>query len=316
MSTQQPQPPARTDASPDASRHAEARPVDRAPRPFRPIPWAIAAISLAVLITSVAMLAQAIAAYQAREGRRQFYYSPIESAEFSFQGVPVRVREEVDDLGRGQVVVAYGPDELRLEVQIPNPNPLPLIVRQQDWFRIMAWADGTGLGPDEFEEARRTGERPEHVVIVTRSLAPGSTAGSWGDVWRDDWVFNIYSLVPPVETSDRGQGGGFEHERWEYPESPRAYDRRIAAARGAGEPIPERNPRELREGTWQHGAAMLVMPSGSAPPYTFNRGVLLENRHLVAIASVAILALMVSVAIALAPTRPASHPQRTRSASE
>ncbi|MCA9287518.1 MAG: hypothetical protein KDA05_02975 [Phycisphaerales bacterium] len=280
-------------------------------------------MSLAALVTSVALLAQAIAAYQAREGRRQFYYSPIESAEFSFRGLPVRVREEVDDLGRGQVIVAYAQAELRLEVQIPNPNPLPLIVRQQDWFRIMAWADGTGMNADEFEEARRTGERPEHVVIVTRSLAPGSPAGSWGDIWRGEWVFNIYSLVPPAPSADAdpaaspsaGQGG-FEHERWEYPESPRAYNRRVDAARLRGDPVPERNPRELREGTWQHGAAMLVMPSGSAPPYTFNRGVLLENRHLVAIASIAILALMVSVAIALAPSRPGPTPRRTRSASE
>ncbi|MEZ6232693.1 MAG: hypothetical protein R3B68_00750 [Phycisphaerales bacterium] len=313
MSTQQsPQQPARSDASADATDRAEARPLV----PFRPIPWAVAAIALAALITSVALLAQAIAAYQNREGRRQFYYSPIESAEFTFRGVPVRVREEVDELGRGQVVVAYGPDELRLEVQIPNPSPLPLIVRQQDWFRIMAWADGTGMNADEFEAARQSGERPEHVVIVTRSLAPGSPAGSWGDIWRSEWVFNLYSLVPPPDGADSEQRGGFEHERWEYPESPRAYNRRVDAARLRGDPVPERNPRELREGTWQHGAAMLVMPSGSAPPYTFNRGVLLENRHLVAIASIAILALMVSVAIALAPPRPTPTPRRTRSASE
>lgn len=274
-----------------------------AKRPRHPVAWCIAGISLLTLLVTTALLALSIGRYQQDSGRHQFYYKPIDAAEFTLGGLPVTVREVVDAEGRGEVIVTYAQDELRLNVEIPNPNPLPVMLRQENWFRIMIWADGTGMSVREFAAARESGQRPESYVIVTRALGPGAPAGGWGDVWRHEWVFNIYTFQPPPAGAAPGVGGGFTHERFEYPESPRAFGRRVDAAILAGQPAPERNPRELKEDTWQHGAAMLVMPSGSAPPYTFNRGVLMQNRWLIAAASVSIIALMFSLAMAVAPAR-------------
>ena len=270
---------------------------------MRTIAWVVAGVSLLTLLGSVSLLGLAISEYQQAAGRRQYYFRPIDDTSFSLGGLPVEIREEVDDQGRGEVVVRYAQDELRLQVQIPNPNALPLVIRHADWFRVFRWADGTGMNASEFAAARASGERPESFVIVTRSLGPGAPPGSWGDVWRHQWVFTFYTFQPPPPDATPGTGGGFRQERWEYPESPRAFDRRVQAARLRGEPAPERNPRELQEDTWQYGAAMLVMPAGSAPPHTFNRGVLIQNRWLVAIASLSMIAVMVAVAVAVAPPR-------------
>jgi hypothetical protein len=275
----------------------------RTPRLYRRVAWIAAALCLVALVASIVLLGQAIARYQQTQGRRQFYYEFIDSTSFALGGLPVEITQEIDDAGRGEVIVRYAQDELRLDVQIPNPNTLPLILRQANWFRVLRWADGTGMNIDEFDDARRSGERPEHYVIVTRSLAPGAPPGSWGDVWRNEWVFNFYTFLPPPADAPPGVGGGFAHERWEYPESPRAYDRRVQAAILRGDPAPPRNPRELQEDSWQYGAAMLVMPAGTAPPHTFNRGVLMQNRWLVATASVSIIGLIASIAIAAAPPR-------------
>lgn len=272
-------------------------------RPVRPVAPVVAAVSLLLLLASISLLGLAIARYQRDSGRRQYYYDPIDATSFSLGGLPVTIREEVDEQGRGELIVTYAQDELRLRVEIPNPNAFPLVIRHEDWFRLVRWADGTGMSIQEFDAARASGERPEHYVIVTRALGPGAPAGGWGEVWRNEWVFNLYTFLPPPDGSPAGVGGGFERERFEYPESPRAFARRVDAAILKGEPPPERNPRELKEDSWQYGAAMQVMPPGAAPPHTFNRGVLMENRWLVALASLSIIALMFSTAIALAPPR-------------
>lgn len=279
-------------------------------RPRRPIAWTIALISLAVLLTTTTLLAIAIGKYQKAGGRHQYYFKDVGAdfrdsgpVTFSLGGLPVNVREEVDAEGNGYLYVTYAQDELRLKVEIPNRNTLPIMLRNENWFRILSWADGTGMNIREFDAARASGERAEHYVIVTRALGPGAAAGGWGDVWRHEWTFNFHTFTPPPPGSPPGVGGGFAHEHYEYPESPRAFARRVNAAVMRGETPPERNPRELKEGTWQYGAAMLVMPSGSAPPYAFNRGVLMENRWLVLGASVSIIILMFSVALALAPPR-------------
>jgi len=264
---------------------------------------AVAAISLVTLLTTTALLALAIGKFQKEGGRHQYYFKPVDAPSFELGGLPVRLREEVDDNGEGFVYVTYAQDELRLKVEIPNRNPLPIMLRNENWFRILIWADGTGLSGPEFDAARLSGERPESYVVVTRALGPGAPAGAWGDVWRHEWTFNFYTFVPPTPDAPPGEGGGFLHERFDYPESPRAFARRVNAAVMQGQPAPERSPRELAEGTWQYGAAMLVMPSGSAPPYAFNRGVLMENRWLVALASVSIISLMFSLALAIAPPR-------------
>lgn len=285
-----------------ASPNPAASPPAASPRRGRGIAWGIAAASLIAILVSITLLAREIRDYQRDSGRRQYYTRTIDATEFSLGGRPVLLREETDDLGRGEIVVTYAQDVLRLKVEIPNRHPLPLLARHEGWFRIVEWADGTGMNAVQFETARESGDLPTSVVIATRSLPPGAPPGGWGEVWRHQWVFNLYTLRPPSPDDPPGVGGGFAHERLEYPESPRAFARRTDAAVLRGEPPPQRNPRELREGTWQYEVAMRVMPKGSAPPHTFNRGVLMENRVLVAAASVSILTLLGGLAWALAPS--------------
>ncbi len=132
-------------------------------------------------------------------------------------------------------------------------------------------------------------------MLVTRVQRPGADPETFGKVFRSDWRFDFYELDPA--------GGIIRHPRLAFPESARSLARRQDKARREGRPIPERNPDELQPGTWQFQAAMLVMPTGSAPNDLRQRPAFAAVGWTLPAASISLVVAMLSFALAVAPSR-------------
>ncbi len=116
---------------------------------------------------------------------------------------------------------------------------------------------------------------------------------STADVRRDQWRFDFYELLP---------GGGFEVQTsLRFPESGSSLLRRQNNAKLKGEPIPQRDPGELQERTWQYGAALKVMPR--APAITFENQALRAAGWTLPVSSASVLGLMFGIFFAFAPAR-------------
>ncbi|MEM9373172.1 MAG: hypothetical protein AAGA55_05965, partial [Planctomycetota bacterium] len=116
---------------------------------------------------------------------------------------------------------------------------------------------------------------------------------STADVRRDRWLFDFYEL-----SSD---GGFVVHQPLRFPESGKSLLRRQNNAKLKGETIPEREPGELTERTWQYGAALKVMPR--APAITFENQALRAAGWTLPVASTYVLGLVFGVFFGLAPAR-------------
>lgn len=270
----------------------------------RPIAWSLFLLSVVTLIGSSWMLARRIRAFNEANPRPLFAFHEIGSRRFEFSGRPVELTDELDDEGRGDVIVTYGDGQLRLPVQVPSPYPLPGLERHRDWLHVVAFAEQTGLEPAEFRRRFETGEIQPRVVIVVREPNAGASADSlfelevdekswgWGEVMRRRWTFAFHEFLPD---------GGFRTERLRFPESVRSFDRRTAEALRRGLPPPTRDPDELSERTWQYDAAVAMSPR--PPSITHEHQALRNAGWTLPAASVSVLVLMFSLAWALAPER-------------
>jgi len=270
----------------------------------RRIAWVVFVLALVALLGSSWMLALRIRAYNTANPRPLFAFREIQSREFTFDGRVVRITDDLDDAGRGDVIVTYADDELRLPVQIPSPYDLPGLQRHRDWLRVIAFAEQTGLEPAEFRRRFETGEIHPRMVIVVREPNAGASSDSlfeletdekswgWGEVMRHRWTFAFHELLPE---------GGFRTERLRFPESARSFDRRTAEALRKGLPPPTRDPDELAERTWQYDAAVAMSPR--PPSITPELQALRNAGWTLPVASASVLLVMFSLAWALAPAR-------------
>lgn len=275
------------------------------PRRPRPIPLAVAAVSLVLLVISTTMLAQRVRAYNASAVQSLFAYIEVNNPNFQFGGRPV----ELSDTGeeeRPMLRIRYGEDELLIPVAVETRQRLPeFFARHSDWLRMVFFADRSGMSMQEFESRIARDEIPARLVVVTRTPFGADPAKdalfgleqdrnlSTADVRRDRWLFDFYELNP--------DGGFIIHPPLRFPESGSSLLRRQNQAKLRGEPIPERNPGELQERTWQYGAALKVMPR--APAITFENQALRAAGWTLPAASGSVLGLMFGVFFAVAPPR-------------
>ncbi|MFK7883762.1 MAG: hypothetical protein AB8F26_06215, partial [Phycisphaerales bacterium] len=200
----------------------------------------------------------------------------------------------------------YGEDELVLPVVVEARQNLPyLFNRHTDWMRMLFCADRSGMSMEEFETKLARDEIETRLIIVTRTpfgIDPKKDGvfgleqeenDSTADVRRDRWLFDFYEL------SD--EGGFIVHQPLRFPESGKSLLRRQNNAKLKGEPIPEREPGELQERTWQYGAALKVMPR--APAITFENQALRAAGWTLPVASTSVLGLVFGVFFGLAPAR-------------
>jgi hypothetical protein len=267
--------------------------------------WLAAAISLLAVLVAGALLAQRVRAYNQDHPKRTPYFSLIDLTEFRFHGREVRLVDRLDEAGAGLLEVHYGDDIAAIEVGVPNPHPLPGLTRHEDWLRVMFVAPSEGRTYEEFEQAVNTGQIEPSLVLVSRHLNPGiddsrfglevdTSSRERGETMRKRWTFGFLELLPD---------GGFKQWNKRFPESQRSFERRVMAASRAGEPKPERDPDELAEDSWEWHAALHVIPSGKAPNRTFQHDALIAAGWTLPVASAGIIGLMMSLALALAPTR-------------
>lgn len=269
------------------------------------IAWIGFAVSLFLLVFGGWNLGQRIHQYNAENPREHPYFITIDTPEFAFQGRRVSLVDQIDDSGKGQVIVHYGDDTSVIDVGVPNPLPLPGLARHEDWLRVVLVGEPKGRTFAQFEAAVRSGELVPRLVVVTRHLNPGvddsrfglevdSSSREYGEVMRRRWTFGFLELLPE---------GGFRQWTLRYPESERAFQGRVMAAARAGEPTPTRAPDELREDSWEWYAALLVIPTGKAPNRLFRNDALTFAGWALPATSLGVLGSMGFLAFALAPRR-------------
>lgn len=278
------------------------------PGPGRPrfVAWGVAGLSLVVLLVSTYLLASRVRAYNASAIHSMFAYIEVNNPDFEFMGRPVHLGEDTDAAGHHVVRVIYGDDELTLPVTIEARQPLPgFFAHNADWLRMMFFADRANMSMEDFEAGLARDEIPARLVIVTRTPygVDARNEGVFGleqernestaNVRRDRWLFDFYELDPA--------GGFVAHQPLRFPESGASLLRRQNNAKLKGEPIPDREPGEIQEHTWQYGAALKVMPR--APAITFENQALRAAGWTLPAASASVLGLVFGVFFALAPAR-------------
>lgn len=274
----------------------------------RKVAWTVAAVSFVAMLASIVDLAIHVHHYHQQFPPSRHYFESLNTREFTFAGHPATITDELDQDGRGEVIVQYGEDQLRLRVTIPNPYPQPELQTHENWLRLLLFARAEGIGFDRLREKLRDGEIQERLVLVKRIPPQGWDERTFGQVRRRDWRFGFYEFLPE---------GGFRKQELKYPESERAYQRRVDRARREGREPPPRDPDELKEGTWQFDAALMVMPAGSAPGRTFTRDALVSAGWSWPVAGFSFITFMIALGFAVAPNtqfRPEERAHRRRAA--
>ncbi|MEO0482074.1 MAG: hypothetical protein AAF138_00425 [Planctomycetota bacterium] len=259
-------------------------------RPFRPLAWLIAAVSLGLLVFAAYALARHAQSHNTENRRATFAFEQVTEPEFTFAGTPVNILP-AEDIAEPTLRLTYGDDEVLLPESIESEYPnLPGLIPYEDWLKVFRFIEATGISKLEATERLLAGE--ERLVVVKRNLRPGADPQTWGQVWRSDWTFNFYELLPE---------GGFSQEQFDFPESQRSYERRVRSARSDGLPDPERNPRELQQGTWQFEVALQVMPPGAGPSMLYSTNALATAGWRLHLAVLSMLVFVISLLIAVAP---------------
>lgn len=275
-------------------------------RSRRVLPWTIAAVSLVTLSLSTYLLAERVRAYNESAVHSLFAYVEAVNPEFDYLGRHVEISEDTtEELGH-VLRVRYADDELLLPVAVETRQQLPgLFNRHADWMRLLFCADRAGMSMQEFEDRLARDEIETRLVVVTRTPfgIDANKQGVFGleqdendstaNVRRDRWLFDFYELS--------ADGGFIVHQPLRFPESGSSLLRRQNNAKLKGEPIPEREAGELKERTWQYGAALKVMPR--APAITFENQALRAAGWTLPVASASVLGLMFGIFFGIAPAR-------------
>lgn len=275
-------------------------------RRLKPLPLAVAGVSLVTLMVSVTLLAGRVRAYNESAIQSLFAYIEVNNPTFEFQGRLVELADTTDTDGAPYLRITYGQDELLIPVAVETRQRLPaFFARHSDWLRMVFFADRSGMEMQDFEDKIANDEIPARLVIVTRTPFGADPAKdaifgleqdqneSTAEVRRDRWLFDFYEL--------NAEGGFTVHQPLRFPESGSSLLRRQNQAKLKGEPIPQRDPGELEERTWQYGAALKVMPR--APAITFENQALRAAGWTLPVASASVLGMMFGVFFAIAPQR-------------
>lgn len=230
-------------------------------RGARRVAMVVALASAAGVIAGSWTMASRVAAFNRSATKELFIFKRVDQRQFSYAGREVSIKDITDSHGNSAVRIRYGEDELELRATIPPGDAaLPGLVRHADWLTVLRFAPRRGVSFEELERRIASGEVQDRLVVVVREPQPGADPGTFGRAVESDWTFHLYEF---------NANGGFTTQHLRYPESESALRRRRAAARSAGRPEPQRRQDELKEGTWEFGAGLLAMPTGSAPGPTF-----------------------------------------------
>jgi hypothetical protein len=239
----------------------------------------------AVLLASVNEMVRRVSTFHKQSGHETYVFSRIGVRSFSYADRPVTIEDDVDENDQRFVVVRYGDETLRLPVTIPGIEGLPGLGRYENWLAVLRFAPLSGRTVQQLQQDIETGSVRDRLAIVTRTPRPGSESGSWSEVWRHDWIFDLYEFMPD---------GSIEHDRRRFPVS-KGYGRSAGSDDWGVE--------ELAEGSWQFQAALFVMPKTRSPKYTYIDDGRASMGWTLPVASLSSLGLIAAIIIAFAPRR-------------
>lgn len=252
-------------------------------------------LSLVAVVVLGYFMAVRLNAYNEASGREIYVFQPIYARHFMWDDRRVSFTDEVDADGADVVVLHYGDDTIRLRSGLRSlPEEVPGLQRHESWLKVLRFAPRSGMSIEELQASIDAGSADDRLAAIVRLQRPGVDQDSFGQVMRSDWRFQIVELLP---------GGGFDEQVLLFPESERAFNRRVSAARRAGEPAPERREDELVFGTWQFDAALHVMPKSGPPTPQFGRGAMDALGWTLPAATILFFISAISLAMAFAPER-------------
>ena len=245
----------------------------------RTIARIVAVAGLALLAGSTYLMIKRVQRFHAENPRLIYAFQPVDERTFSFAGRPVTLTDDKSDPQRPRLTVSYGDESITLDVTIPGRYDLPGLKSHEDWLRVLRFLPKTGFSEEEFQ--RQVDEGKDRLAIVTRTPPEGVDPATWGSVWKKNWVFDFYEFLP---------AGGFAHERLRYP-----------TTRGIAEP----KEGELHENTWQHQAALQIMPNAGkqGPTRNFYGDALAAAGIALPLAAFSGLAAALGIAFAFAPRK-------------
>ena len=200
----------------------------------------LALASVATLIVSSIFMARRIGEFHKDHKRNQFAFREVEERIFKYANRKVEVTDTAEGT-TSYVNIKYGDHDLKLRVQLAGEKELPGLKPYMDWMRIVRFVPTNGRPIPEVIQDSYDGKIVDRLVIVTRELPPGVDPGTWGRVWRKDWIFTFSEFLPD---------GTFSTQRLNYPTTRRWQDSK---------------PGELVENTWEMQAALLLIPKGMGP---------------------------------------------------
>ncbi len=247
----------------------------------------VAGVMFVGLGFSIYAMAGRVSEFNARADRKLWAFkTPIDTRTFRFAGRDVSITDTTAADGSDLVVVTYGDRELKLTPGVKPKDPkLPGLFRHSDWLKVLRFAEyPKNASIQEFKDQLEDGK--DRLVFAARH--PLTTADPrTGDVWGRDWTFDFHELVPD---------GTIRTEGLRLPKT--KGDRKTP------------QPNELRPGTWQMEAALLVMPQTPAdslnlgrPTASFKGDAVSVMGWTLPVATVTALGLMVSLALGAAPRR-------------
>lgn len=258
--------------------------------------WLLTAIASLVAVTFLGyFMALRLDRYNRESGRELYVFQPITAREFLWNESSVSFTDEVDADGADVVVLRYGDETIRLRSGLESlPTEVPGLQRHDSWLKVLRFAPRSGKSIEDLLAEIDAGTADERLAVVVRLQRPGVDQDSFGQVMRGDWRFQFVELLPE---------GGFNEEVLRFPESERAFNRRVSAARRAGEPAPERRSDELTFGTWQFDASLMVMPKSGPPAPQFGRGAMDALGWTLPVATLLFFIAAISLAMTFAPER-------------
>lgn len=250
--------------------------------------WALVAVaSFVVMLFAGWRMAHRIERFHEEHPRDIYVFRELNAREFQYAGRPVRFTHDLSNPSDQHVILTYGDAKESIRVAIPNTdNPardqLPGLKPFGDWMKVLRMAKATGSTPEQFLERLDRGEVPDRLVIAIRIPNPGTDPATWGNVWKKEWQFDFYELLPDG-TISRG-------ERLKYP-----------TTRGIKEP----RPGELHENTWQFQAALQTMPQAGqiGPTHNFFGNGIAAAGWTLPVAAFAGLLSTVAIVFAVAPRK-------------
>lgn len=250
-------------------------------KPKRPRIAIVMALSVVAFAVAIFSLTNKIAHYNKHELPARAYFSPVIDEHFTFGENEVHFTEETSDNNHVYVNIAFGDETLRIRETIPNElDFLPDLRRYEDWLRVYRFVLVKGMSAKDAMQGILDDTLDDRLVIVVRTPPPGTDHRTWGEVWNNGWMFDLYELK---------ESGEIVHERLAYP-----------SRRRGNEPPRE---GELREGTWQYDAAMTSIPPVSRPKPQFDNDASLKFGWEFMLAGVAGVVFAFSLAFYFAPKR-------------